>query len=355
MPPPRSLPPATAAAPRRPRPRHLRLLWGSTWPWLVWALIALGCYALYRGNSGPTREVFGAVEWAPVALAPVEPCRLAEVLVSPGQPVRAGQVVARAETRGLELALAEARDLAIAEDAAETRRRAEAIHRLESSRRELQLEQARDTAEREVYRAEAARLEELYQRRLITSETLAAVRARAAALEQSCRLFPDLLAEIERELVALRTPEAAAARASSAQSTLALLEWRREQATFTAPVDGTVAQVFHRPGEVVTADTPILQILPAGTSRIVAFWPEGSGFTCAPGDELEMRVVETGELLRGRVVALSPDVVAVPDRASPLPDRLVRGRRVYLEPLQPCALPPGASVAVRPPPTASWW
>lgn len=349
--PPISFPPPRSA----PRLRPWRRLWRQTWPWLVWVLLAVGCLVHYRRGVGGVGEIQGVREWAPVAVASLEYGRLAEVLVAPGQQVEAGQIVARVETGGLDLAMAAARATASAEEASELRRRSEGIYRLESSRRDLILRQAEDQAEKGIYVAEAARLEELYGRRLITSESLAAVRARAAALEESCRLYPVLLTEVENEMAALRAAGSVTAQATSAAATLAVLEWQKDQAELKAPLPGIVSQVFHRVGEVVGPNTPILQILPTAPVRFIAFWPEGADFTCAVGEAVEFLVLATGETGLGRVEAISPDVVAVPDRASPLPDRMVRGRRVYVTPQSDADLPPGATVTIRPLNGGGWF
>jgi HlyD family secretion protein len=77
----------------------------------------------------------------------------------------------------------------------------------------------------------------------------------------------------------LRTAEA---RRNAAQTRLA----RR---TMASPVDGTVQQVYFRPGEMVTAGKPVVALLPPANVKVRFFVPEATLPTIVIGNAIELR------------------------------------------------------------------
>jgi len=88
------------------------------------------------------------------------------------------------------------------------------------------------------------------------------------------------LAEIDAQLEVARMParedeiRAAEAAVTAARAALTQAEWRLGQKTGTAPVAGLVVDTLYRPGEMVAAGLPVVQLLPPANVKIRFFVPE---------------------------------------------------------------------------------
>ena len=88
------------------------------------------------------------------------------------------------------------------------------------------------------------------------------------------------LAEIDAQLEVARMParddeiRAAEAAVTAARAALAQDEWRLGQKTAVAPQAGLVVDTLYRPGEMVAAGQPIVQLLPPANVKIRFFVPE---------------------------------------------------------------------------------
>ena len=68
--------------------------------------------------------------------------------------------------------------------------------------------------------------------------------------------------------------DAAVAVLRDAQARLNSSQTRLARRSVFSPVDGTVQQVYFRPGEMVPADRPVLALLPPGNVKVRFFAPE---------------------------------------------------------------------------------
>ena len=83
----------------------------------------------------------------------------------------------------------------------------------------------------------------------------------------------------------------------AAQSTLSETEARLDSARTRlnrrqvyAPADGTIHEVYYRPGEVVPAGRPVVSLLPPGNIKVRFFVPEGRLPEIKNGDEIRDRM-----------------------------------------------------------------
>jgi HlyD family secretion protein len=89
------------------------------------------------------------------------------------------------------------------------------------------------------------------------------------------------LDELDAQLRIARMPgredeiRAAEAAVTAARASLAQAEWRLGQQTGTAPTGGMVVDTLYRPGEMVPAGLPVVQLLPPENIKIRFFVPEG--------------------------------------------------------------------------------
>ncbi|MBX6323701.1 MAG: HlyD family efflux transporter periplasmic adaptor subunit, partial [Rhodospirillaceae bacterium] len=84
------------------------------------------------------------------------------------------------------------------------------------------------------------------------------------------RRLDELDAELEVARMPARADEIRAARAAvaAARAALAQAEWRLDQKTGFAPADGLVFDTLYRPGEMVPAGAPVVQLLPPENIKI---------------------------------------------------------------------------------------
>ncbi|MBI5443441.1 MAG: efflux RND transporter periplasmic adaptor subunit [Deltaproteobacteria bacterium] len=270
-----------------------------------------GAFLYFRNRNGSPEGVLpvsGNIEATEVEMSFRIGGRVAERAVSEGDVVKAGQVVARLDSRDLEadVALRKAQvravEAALAElsagsrpeeigqaEAAERRAQAALDALLAGSRtQELQAAEAalaRERAEAERLRTDAARQAELYRLGLISARendaaqaayhvALARVResderrklvvegprqeeirqARAALEESTQRL------RLVRKGPRTEAIEQARARVAEAREALAQAETRLGYATVTAPLSGVVLSKNVEPGEYVAPGTPVVTV-----------------------------------------------------------------------------------------------
>lgn len=86
------------------------------------------------------------------------------------------------------------------------------------------------------------------------------------------------------------TREAASASVGSAQATLRQAGWRLDQRKVEARAAGRVEEIFHRPGEFVTAGSPVLALLPESHLEVRFFVPQDQLSLVEPGSIVEVQV-----------------------------------------------------------------
>jgi len=90
-------------------------------------------------------------------------------------------------------------------------------------------------------------------------------------------LVDEFGAQVRAARLAGREEQVRAARAAveAARHDLAQADWRLSQMIGTAPADAMVVDTLFRPGEMVTAGQPVIQLLPPENLKIRFFAPEG--------------------------------------------------------------------------------
>lgn len=142
---------------------------------------------------------------------------------------------------------------------------------------------------------------------------------------------------------------------------LDLLIKRKERYTLRAANNGTVAQLLKQQGEVVTAGEPVVklvieQLSPSGnlTKTVRGFLPEKLAHYAETGSVAKVYTQLSPETpIDMEVTSVTPHLLTVPDQASALPNSILRGRVILLQPVpgQPQEhidkLLPGESVVIR--------
>jgi HlyD family secretion protein len=188
---------------------------------------------------------------------------------------------------------------------------------------EARVEHAKAVAE--LSRLELSRQEQLFKTQVISLNEFDRVRL---ANEQNLRSVDELNAQLATAQLGGRSDAiaAATAEASAAAAAKARADWNVEQKSQSAPKAGLVYDTLFRPGEYVSAGTPVVVLLPPGNIKVRFYVQEGKFSSLKAGDAV--RVSLTGHAtLTARVSYLSPQ----PEYTPPvLYNRENRSKLVFL-------------------------
>lgn len=220
--------------------------------------IVLGVLAIRRvGAVNPdVIRVSGNIEVTAAQVSFKIPGRVIQRLVSEGESVTNGQIVARLEQVELEQEMAMRRADAQSAEAV--------LAELEAGTRPEEIEQAEAAlavvrAEAQRMAAEFARQKDLFDQKVIAPREFEAVQAASSATSAKVR-------EAEARLTLLQkgpreeTIRAASARLEQTRQAVALAETRLTYATLTAPLSGMVLAEGVEDGEYVVPGTPIVTV-----------------------------------------------------------------------------------------------
>ena len=328
------------------------------WPFFVWLLMIFVVFYLYY-HGGRFSSMSGTVESLREQATPLETARLKAVHVIVGQEVRAGQLLAEMDTSILDAEL-------VMEKLQEDRRFASAMADVETALQDTLIRQAEASGELGVLSSEIERLDDLLAKRLVDAQTVSRLRARQQSLSRALELYPGVIRNLEAELeLAKRRRETVKAWFSAdgnlvptdAQpesekdpeliQQLGLLHLRRDSYKLTARSDGVVSRILFKPGDVVPNGDPVVTIVVKGAQEVLGFLPESNIRNVQIGATAYLsRTTGRGMVVPARVTALTPEIVALPNRANPFPGMNFRGRQVILTPLAENDFIPGEGVTI---------
>jgi HlyD family secretion protein len=315
--------------------------------WLGGALVAL---AAAMGLGGGPLQLQGYVEGEYVYVASPVAGRLQSLEVVRGTQVAAGAPLFRLDSSSEQ----PARD-----DAAAKLAQAEAnLANLKKGKRPseidaIQAQLAQANAMLQLSAAQLRRQEHLIATHVASRETLD--QAQAEHARDTARVA-ELQAELETARLGARADEIEAAEeaVAAAKAQLAQADWRLGQLSQAAPKAGLVVDTLYRPGEWVTAGSPVIQMLPPENVKIRFFVPEPRLGSIQVGEQVKVRCDSCAPGLTATISFISPDAEYTPPV---IYSREMRAKLVYLveaRPSEPGALRPGQPVDVTlpPPPTS---
>ncbi len=348
-------------------------------PWTVW-LSAMGIagWLWYGIHIGTAR---GYVEGISYGVVAVEPGRLAEVLVAPGQHVRAGEVVARLDSRAIDAELvtlaAERRKIEAELEAVTTKTEmlvGENSRNVEESVDSAEVARQQARANRNVVAAELKALDDfislekdLVEKRMADRRELSALLVKKAALAKELQAADGLIKELDAVASSARRrrgnvpADATTAMTDPLRAELvviearqALLELRKEMMSLRSPGDGEVAEVLLRGGESVTTGSVVAEIIGAasmtkdGTPIVFACMNEADAANVRVGEDVVFAPPEGGSaVLHGHVQRMAPGVVELPPRCWRDPKIPLWGRPVYIAVDDAKSLLPGQGFSIR--------
>lgn len=235
---------------------------------LVMCVAAASVLTACREEAPATgARVSGHVDATEVQVAPEVGGRIVEMTIAEGDRVKQGDVIARLDTRDIELALQRAQAERAQADAQlrllQAGARGEDVRQAEAQVSAAAADVAAAQADLGAAETDLQRFERLLQtnsgsqkqrddaatRRAMANDRLAAARARERAAREG---VARLRAGSRREEI-----EAARARVAAVDAQIATLAKAKDDAVVTAPISGIVAERLLDPGEVVAPRVPI--------------------------------------------------------------------------------------------------
>lgn len=284
------------------------------------ALLAFTSYWLTTGRYlETTDDAYVRADW--VALSPRVAGYVAEVAVADDQPVKAGDVLVRLQSRDYRARLdqaqagvAEAQAALIAAQARQQvaseriNQQQQAILQAEAAMRSATAEQRRSDLDMQRYRGlvrdNAATVQRLETASAQATQAQAALQGAQAALRQQRSQLAMAKARSAQADAELQQRAAALARAQARQQ---LAEQDEQDTVIRAPITGVIGQRRVRAGQYVVPGQPLLAVVPLQQAYVVANFKETQLANMRPGQPVEIRVDSfTSQPLHGHVASFSP-------------------------------------------------
>lgn len=347
-------------------------------PWILWGGVA----AVGVPLAWTQASVFSSPAMVRGRLAKLaaprsrERVRVEKVLVKPGQPVKAGQLLIQMDPSHVDAELAVARaKLDFIEVDSRWRsvrvrdNHALASHQLASTAERSAVDAARIVAEAERDRSALSEVDvnlaveqKLVGDQLASSDRLRALRVERAALAKKVDEYRGAVAKVRQEAsgssrrlgawqgATMGTEDSAELERLAIEvqrGEIKVLELFRAMLEIRAPFDGRVAEVLAIEGEF-SADPgePLITVADDHSNEVVVFVNQGRAERIAIGDRVKLVPRESaGPSLTGKVMALAPNMQEIPLRFRHVPTVQEYARNVYVQ-LDSSALPGVACDAV---------
>lgn len=295
---------------------------------------------------GPAREtpLLGYVEVEPMRVAAQQAGRLVSLSVQRGGEVAAGAPLFALDTELERPALDEAEARRAQSDAQ--------AQDLASGKRPVELDayRAREraaSAALSLAESELARQQSLAARGFVSAMSLDSLRERVrSARAQLDQAVADLRAAELAGRDAQRAAATAAVKVADAQRVQA--QTRLAQKQLVAPVAAHVEDTFYRIGEWVPAGSPVVSLLPAGSTKLRFYVPEARLAALRPGQRIRVRCDGCGDGFTARVTWVASSAEYTPPVIYSKDNRAKLVFKAEAQPERALALAPGLPVDVLP-------
>ncbi|WEK29502.1 MAG: HlyD family secretion protein [Candidatus Pseudomonas phytovorans] len=283
-------------------------------------LLVFGSYWLTTGRYlETTDDAYIRADW--VALSPRVAGYVAKVEVADDQPVKAGDVLVRLQSRDYHARLDQAQaGVAEAQAALAAARASQQVASAQINQQQHAIQQAEAAVHSATAEQRRSALDVLRYRGLVRDDAATAQRletanaqaaqaqatlqgAHAALREQHARLVlaKALSAQTDAEL------QQRAAALTQTQALQQLAEQDEQDTVIRAPITGVIGQRRVRAGQYVVPGQPLLAVVPVQQAYVVANYKETQLAHMRPGQPVEIRVDSfAGQSLHGRVASFSP-------------------------------------------------
>jgi HlyD family secretion protein len=258
--------------------------------------------------SGSESSFQGYVEGDFVEVAPEVSGRIIELAVRRGATVAEGDLLFRVDATEAERAVDQA-------EAEKARAEAQLANLLGGKRPpeiaviEAQIAEAK--ASLETARKEFERQQALFEQKVVSEARLDQARENVSVAE--ARLAS---AERQRDVAAMpaRTPEIEAAQRTvdAARAALEMAQTRLMKYVVEAPAPGRIEDTHFEMGEVATAGTPVLSLLPNDARKVIFFVPQASRPALAEGGTVAIACDGCPENLTAQITFLGTEAEYTP-------------------------------------------
>ena len=323
-------------------------------PWIVWAGTLVAAGVLW---SDVRREsAVGFALGTEYLVAPHVAGRIETLQVSPGQRVRAGQIVATlgAEAIDAELAILAAERERLTAELGAVRsdsqvRNFDTVREFDESvaSAELALRTARAdrnirAAEYKALSSQTEVLKNLVDQRMADRRELDALMVQHTTLSEELQTAEAQIKQLASQASAAKArrsllpTDAATQAVRPLQAELAviagqeqLLAARRNEIVLRAPADGEVAAIHLRPGEVAVVGAPIVTIVAANASEVLVCLRESQAAHITVGERVQLAPRERGGPgVSGRITRVGPRIAELPQRCWRNPELPEWGREI---------------------------
>jgi HlyD family secretion protein len=330
-------------------------------------IAGLAVFFLARSAGLGTGSARGFSEAIPLNVSSSAGGRMTELLVGVGQAVKAGDVIAKLDTRPFELE----RQRAVAEMSvleakllAETSREEDAVTRAEVWRVRTVANAQQDHAALAALDKEIERLNGLLGDQLVKASDVEpkirerdALAARIASYDKAksagrASFLDDKGPKLDKHATAVQLRIAPLREAIEVnKATIAQIDFKISTLVLKAPSDGFVSSILRRPGELVAPGEPAVTIVAHRPGVFEIYVPSREQRSISVGQTA--MISRTGlfsKSVRGKVFEVSPTVVEMPPRLRSSPQVPLWGRLIRIDASDSAlmrAIPPGEEVRIR--------
>jgi multidrug resistance efflux pump len=350
-------------------------------PWALWGVAAVVAIPMAIKQSGVGTSP-AVIEAKVAGLAPMRTghrLRVANILVRPGQPVKAGDLLIQMDTTEIDddLAIAQAKlvyeeIMAGLSQISLSDARVRTSHELAATAERAALDVARVIAEAERDRSELKQLDEnlgleekLVGDKLANADRLKAMRLQRAALSKKVEEYRAAVSQARKSasgssqrLGAWAKGKAAKTAAVPAQELpvgdaraaagelyrreIVRLEYLKKGCEIRAPFAGRVGDILATVGGLSSdPGIPLITVVEEESKLAIAYLAQTSANKIRVGDTVRLVPRDlSGPALTGRVTALAPSITEIPTRFRSVPTLHEFGRNAYIQ-LDTAATLPG--------------
>ena len=337
---------------KHPKVRASRLK--TQWPFLVWLAAVVVVIVMAQQELGG-QAMTGVIYKQISEVSSVNPGQVKRVLVVPGQQVKAGQALVELDTSLIEAEIKAAAWSQDVENLQIDRQFTRMKFESEADLQEAELKFAQANSELQLLDKEAERIKGLVERRLVDGDVLLDLNARRDGLRLAVSMYPKRIENLKRYSAWAEGQKKAMLDNQSESATPSgdelqqLLQLKKESYTLRASVSGSISLVQAQVGDVVAIGEPIAKVVGESANHVIAFLPEQNArdleegaiyYVSASGHAGPMGVA-------AKVASIAPEIIGLPQQAVLVPGRVIRGRQVMLELVEPHSFIPGEAVMLR--------
>ena len=276
---------------------------------LLLAALLAALYFFFRDNEQTDQHFQGYIEGKLVLVGPEQGGLMDHQGVLEGAQVKKGEPLFSLDRQLAEAKLAETK--AGLEKARATLANLQAPQQRPAEISVLQAARNRAKAAYELARLEVRRIRPLVRKNVSSQERLDRANAELAQMKAAYQ-------EIDAKIAVARLParrqliEAAKAAVEAARKAHLQAQLLLQKRKISAPVSGTVQQIFFRKGEVVAAGQPVLSLLPPSNLRALFFVAERFRSKLAKGQKVAISCDGCASGLSGRISFIAQNAEFTP-------------------------------------------